>query len=118
MSDAKHQRVREYLINLSRREKRLVQVCADVLLIWFALWLSFIVRLGIDEMYNPIVEHGWLFLAAPVVAIPLFILAAQLMNGAGLTQRIVRLCAAIVGDIKGGLAVVAVLACLIASGFG
>src|SRR3546814_11433982 len=34
------------------------------------------------------------------------------MNGAGLTQRIVRLCAAIVGDIRGGLAVVAVLACL------
>ncbi|KGD86788.1 C4-dicarboxylate ABC transporter permease [Achromobacter sp. RTa] len=47
-----------------------------------------------------------------LLAIPLFILAAQLMNGAGLTQRIVRLCAAIVGDIKGGLAVVAVLACL------
>lgn len=47
-----------------------------------------------------------------LLAIPLFILAAQLMNGAGLTQRIVRLCAAIVGDIRGGLAVVAVLACL------
>ena len=47
-----------------------------------------------------------------LLAIPLFILAAQLMNGAGLTQRIVRLCAAIVGDIRGGLAVVAVLACM------
>src|SRR3546814_20066906 len=42
-----------------------------------------------------------------LLAIPLFILAAQLMNGAGLTQRIVRLCAAIGGDIKGGLAAVA-----------
>ncbi|MCE0881433.1 polysaccharide biosynthesis protein [Pseudomonas putida] len=73
MSDAKNQRVREYLVNLSRRNKRLVQVCTDIFLIWFALWLSFIVRLGVDEMYNPIVEHGWLFLAAPVVAIPLFI---------------------------------------------
>lgn len=48
-----------------------------------------------------------------LLAIPLFILAAQLMNGAGLTQRIVRLCAAIVGDIKGGLAVVAVMSCLV-----
>ncbi len=48
-----------------------------------------------------------------LLAIPLFILAAQLMNAAGLTQRIVRLCAAIVGDIKGGLAVVAVMACLV-----
>ncbi|MCW5222196.1 TRAP transporter large permease [Verminephrobacter aporrectodeae] len=48
-----------------------------------------------------------------LLAIPLFILAAQLMNGAGLTQRIVRLCAAIVGDVKGGLAVVAVMSCLV-----
>lgn len=48
-----------------------------------------------------------------LLAIPLFILAAQLMNSAGLTQRIVRLCAAIVGDIKGGLAVVAVMSCLL-----
>ena len=48
-----------------------------------------------------------------LLAIPLFILAAQLMNGAGLTQRIVRLCAAMVGDIKGGLAVVAVMSCLL-----
>jgi len=48
-----------------------------------------------------------------LLAIPLFILAAQLMNSAGLTQRIVRLCAAIVGDVRGGLAVVAVLACMV-----
>ncbi|NHH99989.1 TRAP transporter large permease [Oceanimonas sp. MB9] len=48
-----------------------------------------------------------------LLAIPLFILAAQLMNSAGLTQKIVRLCITLVGDIKGGLAVVAVLACMI-----
>jgi FlaA1/EpsC-like NDP-sugar epimerase len=35
--------------------------------------MSFIVRLGIDEMINPFTQHFWLFLAAPVVAIPLFI---------------------------------------------
>src|SRR5690606_6701077 len=45
-----------------------------------------------------------------LLAIPLFILAAQLMNGAGLTQRIVRLCAAIVGGVRAGRGVVAVLA--------
>lgn len=73
MSDAKNSRVRDYLVNLSRRKKRLVQVCADVVLIWLALWLSFIVRLGIDEMYNPVIKHAWLFVVAPVVAIPLFI---------------------------------------------
>lgn len=47
-----------------------------------------------------------------LLAIPLFVLAAQLMNSAGLTQRIVRFCSAIVGDIPGGLAIVAVLACM------
>jgi len=73
MSDEKKDRMRQYLVNLSRRQKRLIQVCTDISLIWFALWLSFIVRLGIDDMYNPIVTHAWLFMAAPVVAIPLFI---------------------------------------------
>ncbi|QHG63858.1 polysaccharide biosynthesis protein [Pseudomonas putida] len=73
MSDANKDRLRQFLVNLSRRQKRLIQVCTDMLLIWLALWLSFIVRLGIDEMYNPILEHTWLFLAAPVVAVPLFI---------------------------------------------
>jgi len=73
MSDANKDRLRQFLVNLSRRQKRLIQVCTDILLIWLALWLSFIVRLGIDEMYNPILEHTWLFLAAPVVAVPLFI---------------------------------------------
>jgi FlaA1/EpsC-like NDP-sugar epimerase len=38
-----------------------------------ALWLAFAVRLGIDEMVNPVSNHFWLFLAAPIVAIPLFI---------------------------------------------
>ncbi|MCL2895602.1 TRAP transporter large permease [Brenneria tiliae] len=48
-----------------------------------------------------------------LLAIPMFILAAQLMNHAGLTTRIVKLCMASVGDIRGGLAVVAVLACML-----
>lgn len=30
-------------------------------------------RLGIDDLANPLLDHGWLFVAAPVVAIPLFI---------------------------------------------
>ncbi|MFC3395368.1 TRAP transporter large permease [Brenneria rubrifaciens] len=48
-----------------------------------------------------------------LLAIPMFVLAAQLMNHAGLTTRIVKLCMASVGDIRGGLAVVAVLACVL-----
>lgn len=44
-----------------------------MVLIWVALWLAFIVRLGIEDIYDPVKEHFWLFLSAPVVAIPLFI---------------------------------------------
>ncbi|CRN01047.1 MULTISPECIES: polysaccharide biosynthesis protein [Pseudomonas] len=66
-------RLRTWLLKLPRHQKRLIQVVADVILVFFALWMAFVVRLGIDEMTNPIKMHLWLFLAAPVVAIPLFI---------------------------------------------
>lgn len=65
--------VRASLLGLPRRKKRLLQVITDVLLIWLALWMAFIVRLGIDDMVNPLADHLWLFASAPVVAIPLFI---------------------------------------------
>lgn len=66
-------RLRALLLGLPRRQKRLIQVSADVVLVWAALWLAFVVRLGIDEMVNPFIVHPWLFLTAPIVAIPLFI---------------------------------------------
>ncbi|WP_283190310.1 nucleoside-diphosphate sugar epimerase/dehydratase [Pseudomonas sp. PMCC200344] len=65
--------LRGFLLGLPRRKKRAFQLTADVILVWVALWMSFIVRLGIDEMINPFKEHFWLFLVAPVVAIPIFI---------------------------------------------
>lgn len=65
--------VRAYLLNLPRRQKRTLQVITDCLLVWLALWMAFAVRLGIDEMSNPLTQHFWLFIAAPIVAIPLFI---------------------------------------------
>lgn len=65
--------IRSYLLGLPRRRKRILQVIADVLLVWFALWMAFVVRLGVDDMINPIASHRWLFLSAPVVTIPLFI---------------------------------------------
>ncbi|WP_338510448.1 nucleoside-diphosphate sugar epimerase/dehydratase [Pseudomonas trivialis] len=67
------EKLRAFLVGLPRRKKRLIQVTADVFIVWAALWLAFVVRLGIDEMVNPFLAHLWLFLAAPVVAIPLFI---------------------------------------------
>lgn len=65
-------KLRAKLLTLPRSYKRMIQVIADVVLVWLALWLAFVVRLGID-MPNPIIQHRWLFLAAPVIAIPLFI---------------------------------------------
>ncbi|WP_350576008.1 nucleoside-diphosphate sugar epimerase/dehydratase [Pseudomonas sp. HY2-MNA-CIBAN-0224] len=65
--------IRSYLLNMSRRQKRAIQVITDTALVWLALWLAFVVRLGIDDMINPVTAHVWLFAAAPLLAIPLFI---------------------------------------------
>ncbi|PYC22942.1 polysaccharide biosynthesis protein [Pseudomonas mosselii] len=66
-------RLRARLLGLSRRHKRLLQVAADVVLVWVALWLAFLVRLGIDDVIDPLRDHAWLFICAPLVAIPVFI---------------------------------------------
>jgi FlaA1/EpsC-like NDP-sugar epimerase len=65
-------KLREFLLALPRRQKRLIQVLTDVVLVWAALWMAFIVRLGVEELFSPIKVHLWLFICAPVVAIPLF----------------------------------------------
>ncbi|WP_200627030.1 polysaccharide biosynthesis protein [Pseudomonas sp. LAM2023] len=66
-------RLRSRLLGLPRHHKRLIQVAADVILVWFALWLAFVVRLGIDNLANPVRDHTWLFATAPIISIPLFI---------------------------------------------
>ena len=66
-------KIRANLLSLPRRHKRILQVLTDIFLVWFALWMAFVVRLGLDEMINPLTQHVWLFVSAPVVAIPLFI---------------------------------------------
>jgi C4-dicarboxylate transporter, DctM subunit len=45
-----------------------------------------------------------------LIAIPLFILIGEIMNGGGITRRIVEMAMAIVGALRGGLAYVNVLA--------
>ncbi|MFP3515007.1 nucleoside-diphosphate sugar epimerase/dehydratase [Pseudomonas sp. SIMBA_077] len=65
--------IRSYLLSMSRRQKRIIQVVTDIVLVWLALWLAFVVRLGLDDMINPVTTHVWLFVVAPVIAIPLFI---------------------------------------------
>lgn len=50
-----------------------------------------------------------------LIAIPLFILIGEIMNGGGITQRIVDLAMAFVGSLRGGLAYVNVLANMLVS---
>ena len=66
-------RVRIFLVSLPRRYKRLLQLAADTFLVWVALWLSFAVRLGDFFAAKPFDGHGWLFLTAPLIALPIFI---------------------------------------------
>ncbi|MGE0723224.1 MAG: TRAP transporter large permease [Alphaproteobacteria bacterium] len=52
----------------------------------------------------------------PIMAVPLFILAGELMNESGITQRIIRLSAAFVGHVRTGLCQVAILSSVIFAG--
>jgi TRAP-type transport system large permease protein len=51
----------------------------------------------------------------PLLAIPFFMLAGEIMNVGGLSQRIVNFALALVGHIKGGLGYVAILAAILLS---
>ncbi|MCC7271045.1 MAG: TRAP transporter large permease [Alphaproteobacteria bacterium] len=52
----------------------------------------------------------------PIMAIPLFILAGELMNESGITRRIIRLSSAFVGHVRTGLCQVAILSSVIFAG--
>ncbi|MDR8015702.1 polysaccharide biosynthesis protein [Ectopseudomonas guguanensis] len=65
--------LRQFLVSLPRRQKRLLQLLADTILVWVALWLSFAVRLGEIDAAKPFSGHGWLFIIAPMIALPIFI---------------------------------------------
>ena len=51
----------------------------------------------------------------PLLAVPFFMLAGEIMNVGGLSQRIVNFALALVGHIKGGLGYVAILAAILLS---
>ncbi len=65
--------LRSRLVRLPRRYKRLIQVSTDVVLVWAALWLAFVVRLGDTRNIEPFGGHAWLFGIAPLIAVPFFI---------------------------------------------
>ncbi|WP_289281595.1 MULTISPECIES: nucleoside-diphosphate sugar epimerase/dehydratase [unclassified Methylophaga] len=58
-------------MNRPRPIKRTISVILDFLAIPFSLWLAFSLRLG--EFYIPPNQQLWIFVLAPVLAIPIFI---------------------------------------------
>lgn len=52
----------------------------------------------------------------PLLALPLFILTGQIMNFTGITERLINFCSALVGHIRGGLAIVNVVASMFFAG--
>lgn len=61
----------KHFLNLSRFHKRLVMLFTDMMMLFFALWASFSMRLG--QFYIPKESEFWLILVAPFIAIPIFI---------------------------------------------
>ena len=52
----------------------------------------------------------------PLMAIPFFILAGEIMNAGGISKRIIQFALALVGHIRGGLGFVAILASILFAG--
>ena len=51
----------------------------------------------------------------PLIAIPLFILAGAIMNASSISRRLIDLASAMVGFIKGGLAMVTIVGSLVSA---
>ena len=72
----------------------------------FALGLACIPVFFIDDRLTPFVLLAEMFKsynAFVLLAVPFFLLAANLMNAAGITDRLIRLSQALVGHLPGGL---------------
>ncbi len=48
----------------------------------------------------------------PLIAIPFFVMAGSIMSKGGMSQRLINLALSVVGNIRGGLAMVSVIACM------
>ena len=82
------------------------------------LGIPIAVALGIAAMVAMIVVQGWdslpnlalmMYNGAtnfPLIAIPLFILAGAIMNTSGISRRLIALASALIGFVRGGLAMV------------
>jgi tripartite ATP-independent transporter DctM subunit len=81
----------------------------------FGSGILYFILVGQDpSLAGELILHG-LFASFMLLAVPLFVLAARLMNDGGITERLLQLCLVIVGRRRGGLAQVNVLTALVFS---
>ena len=66
-------RVKNKLLNLPRFYKQLIMLIVDELVLLFAIWFSFALRLGEIWPIEYMQANWWLFVMIPAIAIPLFI---------------------------------------------
>lgn len=65
--------IRERLAELSYWKKRALLVSVDIGLLWLALWMAYMLRLGGSDWLFPTTNQRWVFLLAPLTIIPLYI---------------------------------------------
>jgi len=82
----------------------------------FALMVSSLAMMAWMDIFNAQILAQNMLSGAdsfPLMAIPFFVLAGELMNAGGISRRIVAVAGAWVGHFKGGLGYVAIFACVI-----
>src|SRR5512147_211597 len=85
----------------------------------FSLGLACLPIFGLDDRLTPILLLGEMTKAYNsfiLLAVPFFLLAANIMNAAGITERLVDLTRCMVGQFRGGLAYINVVVSMIFAG--
>ncbi len=93
------------------------------MLVCFALTIPVAVSIGLASLFGVYVAGiNWLVVAQqifasldkyPLVAIPFFILAGNLMEAGGISERLVNFAKSLVGSVQGGLAMACIITCMI-----
>lgn len=85
----------------------LAMICASTLYLWMA---------GLDMGTAAEQFLNGMYFNYIILAVPLFILAAEIMNSGSMTERLLRFCNVLVGRFRGGLALINVVQSIIFAG--
>src|SRR5690625_7459284 len=100
------------------------QLMVLTMLLFFGLTVPVAVAIGLESMLGVGMDARmpWLVIAQqlyasldkyPLMAVPFFILAGNLMESSGISDRMVEFAKSVIGGIQGGLACTCVLTCMI-----